>query len=84
MTVARRRRGRVFSSSGSGPGGSGLWYADRGKYWVQLLDNRWPKFLVAQVPGGPSSWWLKFLVAQKEEAQAHKTQIDYLLLSFWN
>ena len=30
--------GAVFVfSSGSGPGGSGKWHADRDKHWVQLL-----------------------------------------------
>ena len=29
--------GAFFSSSGSGPGGSGSWHTDRDKHWVQLL-----------------------------------------------
>ena len=84
MTEARRRRGRVFSSSESRPGGSGWYIADRDKHWVQLLYDMWPKFSVAQVPKGPSSRWHRLPVAQKEVAQVHTALIVYLSLSFWN
>ena len=59
MTEARRRRGRVFSSSESRPGGSGWYIADRDKHRVQLLYDRWPKFLRVQVPGGIGYQWPK-------------------------